>query len=112
MGGHIFGMVGVLVNWWAYTWGGAYIREGAYIRRFTVWLDFKQHFLFDIPPQTSLFLHYCQVYIVKILYKFILGLRKISKAKKSYNTEMLKPHYSKQCNMATWLNFKQHFLIG
>ena len=33
-GGLIFGMVRVLVNWWAYTWG-AYIRW-AYIRRFTV----------------------------------------------------------------------------
>ena len=29
MGGHIFGMVGVLVNWWAYTWG-AYIPGGLY----------------------------------------------------------------------------------
>ena len=35
-GGLIFGMVRVLVNWWAYTWG-AYIRGGAYIRRFTVY---------------------------------------------------------------------------
>ena len=34
-GGLIFGMVRVLVNGWAYTWG-AYIR-GAYIRRFTVY---------------------------------------------------------------------------
>ena len=24
MGGLIFGMVRVLVNWWAYTWGGLY----------------------------------------------------------------------------------------
>ena len=29
-GGLIFGMVRVLVNWWAYTWGGAYIRVGLY----------------------------------------------------------------------------------
>ena len=34
-GGLIFGMVRVLVNWWDYTWE-AYIRGGAYIRRFTV----------------------------------------------------------------------------
>ena len=38
-GGLIFGMVRVLVNWWASTWGG-YIR-GAYIRRFTVVEKFR-----------------------------------------------------------------------
>ena len=35
MGGLIFGIVRVLVNWWAYTWGGL-IFGWAYIRRFTV----------------------------------------------------------------------------
>ena len=33
----------LLVNWWAYTWGGGLILGGgAYIRRFTVCADFSQ----------------------------------------------------------------------
>ena len=44
-GGLIFGMVSVLVNWWAYTWG-AYIR-GAYIRRFTVYRNNNRTAIID-----------------------------------------------------------------
>ena len=30
MGGLVFGMVRVLVNWWAYTWEGLYSGGGLY----------------------------------------------------------------------------------
>ena len=75
-GGLIFGMVRVLVNWWAYTWG-AYIR-GAYIRRFTVYthgkiesicyLDQEWRSQSDCYNKFPLQSHICIYHIQNILY--------------------------------------------
>ena len=42
MGGLIFGMVRVLVNWWAYTWGGFIFGGGLYSEVYGIYIVCSQ----------------------------------------------------------------------